>query len=300
MQQTGQPASKLKMVLLWAFFLGNLVFWCGFWLWWNRGRMHAAETAPDLVRSIVMLVLGGFFVMAGAASYGVVVWTQCFTFNFRQPVWDALKAKLYLANIFVPLLPALGFGLALSAILSPVLTALGLGPAAAGLLPVFVMVAVLQIAQIWVQIWAPLERRVIQRRLQARDVSVEQLRGAALVGTSNPQRSSFRKLGMIEEDVGALWIGADRLVYCGDVEQYAITRPQLVQLERRADAGNVSMLAGIAHVILHVRLPDGAQRLIRLHVEGAWTMGQKRRAMDALAADIARWHEQPAPEAASV
>jgi hypothetical protein len=295
MQQTGKPASKVKMALVWAFFIGNLVFWCGFWIWWNRGRSPEVQSAPDLLRGIVMLILGGFFVMAGVASYLIVIFTQCFTFNFQRPMWDGLKARLYLANIIVPLLPALGFGLALSSFLSPALTALGLGSTAANLLPVFAMVALLQTAQIWVQVWAPLERRVISRRLQARDITPDQLRGAVLVGTSNPLRSSFKKLTTVEEDVGALWIGPDRLVYCGDVEQYAITRPQLVQLERKADAGSVSMLVGITHVILHVHLPDGSERQIRLHVEGLWTMGQKRRAMDALADNIARWHARPEP-----
>ena len=285
------------MALLWAFFLGNLIFWCGFWLWWHAGRAPAAESSPDLLLRVVLMFFGVFFLLAGVASYLIVIFTRCFTFNFDQPVWDGLKAKLYLANIFVPLLFALGFGLVLSVILSPALGALGLGAAAAGLLPVFAMVALLQTAQIWIQLWAPLGRRAIARRLQAQGIVPAQLQGAILVGISNPLRSSFKKLTMVEEDVGALWIGPDQLVYFGDAERFAISREQLTQIERKADAGSITMLLGITHVVLHVRLADGSERQIRLHPEGLWTMGQIRKAMDGLAGGIAQWHAaaHPAP-----
>jgi hypothetical protein len=46
----------------------------------------------------------------------------------------------------------------------------------------------------------------------------------------------------------------------------------------------------VGATILHVKLADGSVRQIRLHTEGHWTMGRKRKAMDALADAIARWH----------
>jgi hypothetical protein len=46
----------------------------------------------------------------------------------------------------------------------------------------------------------------------------------------------------------------------------------------------------IAAVILRVRQADGSERQIRLHTEGLWTLSQKRRAMDKLAAAIEQWH----------
>jgi len=79
------------------------------------------------------------------------------------------------------------------------------------------------------------------------------------------------------------------LMYRGDREQFDLTRQQLAQMERKADTRSTTVLGGIAHVILHVRLPDGSLRPIRLHTEGHWTMGGKRRAMDALAEAIAGW-----------
>jgi hypothetical protein len=90
--------------------------------------------------------------------------------------------------------------------------------------------------------------------------------------------------------MGALWVGPEQLIYWGDGEQFGIRREQIVAIERKADNRSTTMLAGITHVILHVKLPDGSVRKIRLHVEGLVTMGQKRRTMDALAEAINHWH----------
>ena len=98
-----------------------------------------------------------------------------------------------------------------------------------------------------------------------------------------------KRFAAIEEDMGALWVVPDLLMYRGDSEQFDLTREQLVQMERKADTRSTSVLGGIAHVILHARLPDNSIRQIRLHTEGHWTMGGKRKAMDALAEAIARW-----------
>ena len=299
MQPIQKPASKVKVAVLWAILTGNIVFWIAFWLWWNRDRTATTGSAPPLLRAIVMIAFGGFFLAAGVMSYLVVVFSDCFTFNFSRPVWNRLKAKIYFANIFVPLLGALGLGLVLSAFLSPVLSSRGLSPGLANLLPVLGMVAVLQVGQLWVQIWAPLEKRVIARRLLSQGVTAAQLQNAVLVGLSNPLRSSFKKLASVEEDIGALWVGPDQLVYWGDSERFAVRRDQLVQIERKADAGGTTMLYGITHVILHIRLAAGSERQIRLHLEGLWTMGQKRLAMDGLADSIARWHANTVPATAA-
>ena len=90
--------------------------------------------------------------------------------------------------------------------------------------------------------------------------------------------------------MGAMWVGPDQIIYWGDGEQFGLAREQIVEIERKADHRSTTMLAGIAHVILHVRLPDGSVRQIRLHVEGLATMGQKRRTMDALAEAINQWY----------
>jgi len=41
-----------------------------------------------------------------------------------------------------------------------------------------------------------------------------------------------------------LWIGPEQLVYYGDSGDFAVTREQLAQIERKADSGGTSMLAG--------------------------------------------------------
>jgi hypothetical protein len=292
MQQTNKPVSKAKVAIMWAVFLANIVFWCGFWVWRHRNDAPPLGEEPGMgfFQAIGMILIGGFFLAAGSGCYVTVVFSNCLTFNFSQPVWSGLKPKVFLANIVVPLLFALGVGFVLSAFLTPVLLASGLRSGIAGLLPVLGMVGLLQVIQMWVQIWAPLERRIIQKRLAAQGLSREQLQSAVLVGLSDPRRNSFKKFGCIEEDIGALWLAPEQLVYYGDHERFSITRDQLTEIERRSDAGSVTILSGLAHVILHVKLPDGGERQIRLHIEGVPTLGSKRKVMDELANAIVRWH----------
>lgn len=296
MQSSVKPASRIKVVLLWLVVVGNLVFWIGFWLWRNRSAPPPTENSPpDFVRSIFYLFVGGFFLVIGVAAYLGFIFTNGLTFDFSQPVFKNFKGRKYLANIFAPLFVALGVGFMLSAFITPALQALGSNPSLASLLPVLGMVAILQVLQIFVLIWSPLEKRIITRRLAAKGILAAQLQTAILVGLSDPTRSSFSKFGGIEEDIGALWLDAERLIYWGDTEQFSITRDQLLQLEQKADSGSTTMLVGATHPILHVQLPNGAERQIRLHAEAVGTMARKRRALNDLANSIIAWHGKISP-----
>ncbi len=292
MQQTGKPAPKTRVALSWLILVGNLILWLVLATWWFRRRSPAVEAPPDLARSVLTFGIGGLFLAAGIVGYAIVLFTHCLTFDLNRPVWNELRVKFFLANIVVPLLFSLGLGFMLSAFLSPVLAGMGLGGGLSYFLPVLGMVALVQISQMWVQVWKPLLERVVTKRLLALGITAAQLQNAVLIGTSNPERSSFKKFGSVLDDIGALWIGPDQLVYWGDGEQFAINREQIDRIERKADAGSASILGGIAHVILHVRLPDGAVRQIRLHTLNLWTMGGHRKAMDRLAELIVAWHSR--------
>lgn len=297
MQTSAKPASRIKVVLLWLVVLGNLVFWIGFWVWRNHSQAppSAEESTPNFVRSIFYLFVGAFFLVIGIAAYAGFIFTNGLTFDFSQPVFKNFKGKKYMANIFIPLFVALGLGFALSAFVTPTLQALGVSASLASLLPVLGMVAILQVLQIFVLIWSPLEKRIITRRLAAIGIIDAQLQSAILVGLSDPARSSFSKFGGIEEDMGALWLDTDRLIYWGDSEQFSITRDQLLQLEQKADSGSTTMLVGATHPILHVHLPNGTERQIRLHAEAVGTMAKKRKALDHLANSIIAWHGKTPP-----
>jgi hypothetical protein len=191
---------------------------------------------------------------------------------------------------------AMGIGFCLSAVLAPFLSSRGLNTGMSDFLPVLAVIGLLQIGQFLFSIWAPLETRIITARLAARGIDAGQLQTAAFVGLSDPAGGFTRRFGTIEEDIGALWVTPDWISYRGDREQFDITRDRLLELERKADKRSTTMLAGIAHVILHVKLTDGGLRQIRLHTEGHWTMGQKRQAMDSLNEAITHWHDHcPAP-----
>ena len=296
MEATTKRPSTLRIALTWMLVVAVIVLFAAVALWWSRHRMPAEEP-PDgpptmIAYAIGSLVFGGIFLWLGLLFYLTAIFTGCFSFSFKRSLWRVAKVKLYFANIIVIVLLALGLGFLCAAFLGPVLVLLGLDAGLARLLPVMVMVVLVQTASLWVLIWSPLERRIIRKRLRAMGVSRAELDSAALVGLSDPASGLARRFGMIEEDLGGLWLTPDLMIYRGDGEQFGVAREQLVQMERRADHRSTSVLGGMAHVILHLSLADGSIRQIRLHTEGHWTMAGKREAMDALAGAIARWHAQ--------
>jgi hypothetical protein len=295
MEQTNRPVSRVKVVRTWLLLVGAIFFWLVFWVWHYQGRLPTEESAPDLAQFIFGLFVGIFFLGVGMVSYLIAVFTNCLTFDLSKPAWGRVKTKKYVANIFVTVLLGLGMGFVLSAFLTPVLILLGINSGLAIMLPVMGMVGLLQVIQLWVLMWTPLEKRFITSRLVAQGISDAQLQTGIPVGLSNPASGTLKRFGAIEEDMGELWVGPDQLVYRGDSEQLTITRDQLTRMERKEDTRSTTMLSGMAHVVLHIRQGDGSERLIRLHTEGLWTMGQKRRAMDRLADLIAKWHSGATP-----
>jgi len=293
------PPSKTRIALMWLLLTVVILVAVTVGLWCARGRAPAEAPSPSLLRAVIMLIFGGMLLVAGVAAYLVVVFSTCFTFNFSRPMWTDLKGKLFVANIFVPMLLAIGAGVAASGILSPILTGLGLDGTMAIGLPVMAAIVGLQFLQLWVLVWGPVEKRFITRRLLAQGIRPEQIASGILAGISNPASGFAKRFALIEEDMGVLWVSPDRLVFWGDVEQFSLTREEVVQIERKADKGSTTMLWGLQHTILHVRGATGVERQIRLHVEGLWTMGQKRRAMAHLAELVANWKSSEAPVAAT-
>ena len=98
MERTKRPVSKVKMVLMWLIFLGLTAGWIAFLLSRHRDTPVSTQPAPDLIRTIITLIIGGFFFVAGVGSYFILLATDCFTFNFQRPVWDGVKGKLYVES----------------------------------------------------------------------------------------------------------------------------------------------------------------------------------------------------------
>ncbi|MGA3267395.1 MAG: hypothetical protein ABSE16_11285 [Verrucomicrobiota bacterium] len=296
MEATTKPVSKSRVVLTWLVMIWMiLVITVFFFVICDRHAFsHPPAEEPGrppstVLHVVVLLLTGGFFLAVGLVPYLAAVFTGGFTFDYSHPVWNAVKTKQYILTICVIVGVGLGSGFILAAFLLPILTALGLDSRMATMLPLIAAFVGIQVLQMWVQIWAPLERRTILNRLAARGITPAQIQGATLVGLSDPASGLTKRVGAIEEDMGALWVTPDYLMFRGDVEQLDISRSQIAQIERKVDSRSTTALAGIAHVILHVRLPDNSIRRIRLHVEGLWTLGRKKRAMEVLANAIAEW-----------
>src|SRR5689334_22799148 len=117
MPQNTHAPPKWRVAMTWLLMLTIIIGVTGLVVWRNHVREPAAEDVPSFFRSIIMVGLGAFALVAGIAAYVVTLASDCFTFNFSGPIWKNLRGRIFLANIFVPMAPALGIGFMLSAAL---------------------------------------------------------------------------------------------------------------------------------------------------------------------------------------
>jgi hypothetical protein len=253
------------------------------------GRIQAPPPiTPSPIASAVCLVIGIVIFIIGLGAYGIVIASRCFTFNFNRPIYKALKGKMWFANLLVSLLLQGGFAFMVMPMLLHGLN--GLLPDTL-LFPVslFIPFIVAQIVMIWFTLWAPIETGIIRERLKAHGITPEQFANGRYMGVSDPTRSSFKKLTQVEDDIGMLWLAPDRLIYRGDVQHFDIPHANVLDIERKADAGSTSSYFGGVHVIVRYRDSDGIEKRVRLHPEGDWTMTGKARAQNALAEALEMW-----------
>jgi hypothetical protein len=242
-----------------------------------------------IVFSFVLGVLSVVALLVGVAMYVVVLATRLFFFDFKRPVWSSFKSRLLLANILVPLPIGLGLGGLVAAIGSPFLVSLGMGYETALLVLFFVPIVLLQFVTIWLSIWTPLVSRLTLARLRALGVEPARMDQGILMGISDPAQKSLTKFGLIEDDIGMLWIEPDELVYEGDNDEFRIRREQCLSIERVADAGSISAYFGNVHIILTIQEDGAGPRRVRLHPESSMTMTGIARASDRLADELERW-----------
>jgi hypothetical protein len=144
-----------------------------------------------------------------------------------------------------------------------------------------------------VNIWAPNETGLPRHRLLALGVTEAQLARGTYVGISDPSSNSLKTTkGMLEDDVGMLWLEHDRLVYRGDEASFDVPRERLLEVERLVVKKSASAYAGNRHIVLRFQQENGTERRVRLHVEGAWTMGRLVKVTNALADRLNAWAQQ--------
>jgi hypothetical protein len=272
----------------------------GFWLIPDFGpapRGPASASAPATTQPLsveFLRVVVTFFAVAGivlgVVFYGIAVATRFFITDLSRPFVPAFKTRVWLAQTIVPMPAMLGLGLLLSLVVTPRLQAAGLEFMLAYMIPVLAVVILSQVVLVWFQLWTPVERALIRGRLRAMGIGQEDLARGRLIGISDPDVSSFKKLGIVEDDLGMLWITAGSLRYIGDLTHFDIPRERVVRIEQKADAGNTVAIAGASHVIVTYVDAERIPRRVRLHVEGVGTIRGKARGLDELAAELRRWH----------
>ena len=248
-----------------------------------------AVVMPGAVPRIILGVLGLIVLFVAAAVYGIVLWSGCFTLDFRRPFIRTHGRKLWFADVSVKLLLTLGFTLMTGPTLSILLWQV-MAPELAHLTAFFGLFVIAQLFLIWFQIWVPLDRILIVRRMRALGIPAERIATGLPIGTSNLDKKVRRWFRVVvEDDMGMMWFDQDRLVYFGDVCPWSIARDELLAIERAAMKSATSSYFGAVHVILVFRRPDGSEGRLRLHSQCAWTQTARARALDELADRLTSW-----------
>jgi len=256
--------------------------------WRDSGRSSNLGDVDLIGFSFVTGLLSIAALLAGVALYAVVVVTRMFIFDLRRPVWQSVKVRWFLANILVPLPIMFGVSGLVAAIGAPLLIPLGMAYGTAFLVLILVPLILLQLLLIWFRTWTPLVSRLIRARLRALGVEPARMDRGILLGISDPAFTSLGK-GLIEDDVGMLWIEPDELVYEGDNDQFRIRREQCLSIERVVDAAATSAYFGNVNIILTIAEDGAGLRRVRLHPESTWTMTGIARASDRLADKLEQW-----------
>lgn len=262
------------------------------------GGRTGAEGVPAIA-IILFMAMGVFFSFIGVVSYVIVLATNCFTFKYDKPVWlTGFTLRLRLTNIFVPLFLILGIGSLATVFFGTILAIVGLPLKIALLLPFFCVLVPGQFFLAWFNIWAPIDKSLIRKRLSGIGISPERMSEGIYAGISDPSVSSFKK-GLIEDDVGMMWLEPDAIVYQGDARRLEIKRSQLIKIERAVDKGSMAAYAGAVYVILVWQDENGVQNRTRIHVMNCLTLTGIARSLDKLADALKRWQMQDANDKGS-
>lgn len=170
----------------------------------------------------------------------------------------------------------------------PILTRLGVAESVAMLGSFFGVLVVAQVGSVYVNFWKPVIRLLVRRRLAARGVLDSETENGQVIGLSDPARSSWKKVALVEEDMGVLLVEPARLVYRGDAQDWEATRDQILGIEREVDPGGVAAYVGARNVVLRTLDSSGAERRTRLHPQG-WFLWDAPKALDALDARLRAW-----------
>jgi len=283
------PIKRLLGVCAFAVVIAGSI-WIGHALATRVGSPGTAIASTGPLAPILLMAIGFFLLVAGAVIYGLVVISGALTFRYDRPIFSGIKPRLWFANVIVGLFIQGGFAMVVGPPLM-VLLAQVLPETVAMPLSFFGPFLIAQLTMIWLQIWGPLERIVIGRRLLAMGIPRESLPNGVYLGLSDPNKNSFKKFTAVEEDVGVLWFGEDRLVYRGDARAWQVMRGQLLEIDRKADAGSTSSYFGAVHIIIRFVDDAGVEQRWRLHTEGHLTMTARARSLDRLAAALENWRE---------
>ena len=261
---------------------------------------NETESPAFIYITFTYAVIGGMIFMFGVMVYLAAYLTQCFTFDFTKPFFPAFKIKIYLLKIIINLAVVLTVGFFGAAVLTPIFAILGLPMHLTIIVSIFGSLIVIQLFLIWFDILHPISMATITRRLNEMGLTQEELEKGIVAGISDPTKSSFKKMTLVEDDVGMLWLEPDRIRFQGDLLNFEFTREQYIRMDREANAGSITAYVGAVNPIIVYKCREREQEVehrVRLHAGDCWTLTGAAKELNKLADRIKEWEgEKSEPE----
>lgn len=256
----------------------------------HKPELDHQNTGQPLFLYIVLPIIGGFFFFMALFMYFLVIITDCFTSDFSENVFKKLKRKIYIFNLVVQILFLISICPIMGILFTPFFRAIGLP--APNMISFLFFLIIIQFLFLIFNIWAPLEKRLINRILTARNFQKEDFKGGIYMGISDPLKTSFKKMYCVEDDIGMLFIKNDRLIYQGDTKALEVKRDQITDIIRDADAGGVAAYFGIANILIKYRETADNVQTVRLHPEGFWTIFGSKKYYNYLEEQLKKWRNR--------
>lgn len=256
----------------------------------GKPEVDRQEAGPPFILWIILPIIGGFFFFMGLFMYFLVTITDCFTSDFSGNVFAKLKKKIYGFNLVVQILFIISICPILGVVFTPFFKAIGL-PAAEMISFLFFLILI-QFIFLMVNIWVPLEKRLIMRIMTSRGFKKGDLKSGIYMGISDPSKTSFKKMYCVEDDIGMMFIHDDRLTFQGGATALDVRRDQIVDIVMDADAGGVAAYFGISNILVRYQEAADQFKTVRLHPEGFLTIFSLKKYNNQLEDQLSKWKDQ--------
>lgn len=276
------------------------------WLMIGRSAPIIAQTEDQLIDIealavvvIVFVVLGVLGLIASGFMYAIALLSNVLTTDFSGPIWRGANGRLWWADQILSIAIGISIAMMLMAVLLPIGVYVRMTFEWAMMLSLFFAMVGGFALLCTIDIWAPAQRRLFDRRMAAIAPTVPEGATTFDVGATPGDADKKSCMRYTEQDIGLLVLDGNQLSYHGDAINFAFTSDQVMSIARMTDADGSESLVGGRQLAVHWREGEDEFKSVRIFSSGGifTSFGLARRG-DEIAEALHRWRDQAASTAA--